>query len=165
MKLVDSITKKKTQLQWFREGDTNSKYFHSFVRGRRRRLFTHIIINEDKKFLQGHDTIVQVACDHFQQIFLCEGKIVKENMLECILKMVSHDKNEKLIISLTMKKLKEAVFAMSPTYSACPDGMNSYFFKKCWHIIKYDLFESHYCLLQWSNDPQLLLPLMYCLGA
>lgn len=37
-----------------------------------------------------------------------------------------------------MEKFKEVVFSMSPTSSAFPDGMNGYFFRKCWHIIKHD---------------------------
>ncbi|KAK4706319.1 hypothetical protein R3W88_034128 [Solanum pinnatisectum] len=41
LKLEDSILKQKTQLQWFKEGDANTKYFHSLIRGRRRRLFIH----------------------------------------------------------------------------------------------------------------------------
>ncbi|KAK4721510.1 hypothetical protein R3W88_011743 [Solanum pinnatisectum] len=31
MKLEDSILRQKTQLQWFKEGDSNSKYFHALI--------------------------------------------------------------------------------------------------------------------------------------
>ncbi|XP_049391508.1 uncharacterized protein LOC125855898 [Solanum stenotomum] len=41
LKLEDFILKQKTQLQWFKDGDTNSKYFHAIMRGRRRKLFIH----------------------------------------------------------------------------------------------------------------------------
>ncbi|KAG5599774.1 hypothetical protein H5410_031144 [Solanum commersonii] len=47
LKLEDSILKQKTQLQWFREGDSNTKYFHSLIRGRRRRLFIRRILKDD----------------------------------------------------------------------------------------------------------------------
>ena len=33
LKLEDNILKQKIQLQWFKDGDTNSKYFHSMIRG------------------------------------------------------------------------------------------------------------------------------------
>ena len=32
LKLDNNILKQKHQLQWFKEGDTNSKYFHSVIR-------------------------------------------------------------------------------------------------------------------------------------
>ncbi|KAK4707013.1 hypothetical protein R3W88_033427 [Solanum pinnatisectum] len=69
LKLEDSILKqkkKKKQLQWFKEGDANTKYFHSIMRGRRRRLFIHQLLTEDGEWIQGEETITKAACDHFQ---------------------------------------------------------------------------------------------------
>ena len=37
IKLEDTILKQKTHLEWSKEGDTISKYFHSMIRGRRRK--------------------------------------------------------------------------------------------------------------------------------
>ena len=62
--MKDNILKQKTQLQWFMAGDTNSKYFHSVIRGRRRRkLFIHKIVNENGDGIQGDDNIAQVSCE------------------------------------------------------------------------------------------------------
>ncbi|WMV50078.1 hypothetical protein MTR67_043463 [Solanum verrucosum] len=69
MKLEDSILKQKSQLHWFKEGDGNSKYFHALIRGRRRRLFVHKILNENDEWIQGDEQIAQTACDYFQHIF------------------------------------------------------------------------------------------------
>ena len=41
----------------------------------------------------------------------------------------------------SMDKLKEVVFSMNLNSAARPDGMNGYFYQKCWHIIKNDLME------------------------
>ncbi|XP_049347584.1 uncharacterized protein LOC125812144 [Solanum verrucosum] len=53
IKLEASILKQKTQLQWFKEGNTNSKYFHSIMRGRRRKLFIHNICTAKDAWIQG----------------------------------------------------------------------------------------------------------------
>lgn len=53
LRLEESILKQKTQLQWFREGDANSKYFHALMRGRRRRLHIHKICKENEEWVQG----------------------------------------------------------------------------------------------------------------
>ena len=62
MKLETSILKPKTQLQWFKEGDTNSKYFHSLIRGRRRKLFIHRICTDEDTWIQGDENIAKEAC-------------------------------------------------------------------------------------------------------
>lgn len=66
LKMEDAILKKKSQLQWFKESDLNSKYFHALIRGRRKKLYIHIIQDEEGTWFQGDENIVKVACSHFQ---------------------------------------------------------------------------------------------------
>ncbi|OIT07895.1 hypothetical protein A4A49_63152, partial [Nicotiana attenuata] len=69
LKTEEAILKQKTQLQWFKEGDANSKYFHSLIRGRRRKLYIHKIKNEDGEWITGDEAIGEAACEHFQNLF------------------------------------------------------------------------------------------------
>ncbi|XP_015160335.1 uncharacterized protein [Solanum tuberosum] len=139
LKIEDSILKQKTQLQWFKEGDCNTKYFHSLVRGRKKRLFIHKITREDEVWIQGDDVIAEAACDHFQKIFTGDNKLINEGALDCIPLMVNQEKNDSLTALPNLEELKEVVFSMNPNSAAGPDGMNGYFFQKCWHMIKHDL--------------------------
>ncbi|KAG5585843.1 hypothetical protein H5410_046277 [Solanum commersonii] len=40
-----------------------------------------------------------------------------------------------------LEELKKVIFSMNPNSAAGPDGMNGYFFQKCWNIIKHDLLD------------------------
>ncbi|KAK6791450.1 hypothetical protein RDI58_010531 [Solanum bulbocastanum] len=139
MKLEDSILKQKSQLHWFKEGDANSKYFHALIRGRRRRLFIHKILKDDDEWIQGDEHIAQAACEYFQDIFTGEEKLIDETYMKYIPRMVNKDQNDRLKALPSMYELKEAVYSMNPNSAAGPDGMNGYFFQKCWDIIKKDL--------------------------
>ncbi|KAG5585847.1 hypothetical protein H5410_046281 [Solanum commersonii] len=141
--MEDSILKQKTQLQWFKEGDVNTNYFYSLINGRRRRLFIHKLISEDREWMQGDDNIVEAAW---------EDKAINENAIKYIPRMVNQEKNNNLITMPTLEELNEMVFSMIPNSAAGPDGMNGYFFQKCWHIIKKDLFGDAPSILLWSND-------------
>ena len=141
LKLEDTILKQKTQLQWFKDGDTNSKYFHSIIRGRRRKLFIHKIVTKEGDWIQGENNIAHEVCEHFKTIFIGENKYIEEQHLECIPKMVNQDHNTQLTELPDMDELKKVVFSMNPNSAAGPDGMNGYFFQKCWNIIKNDLIE------------------------
>ncbi|OIT01307.1 hypothetical protein A4A49_02540 [Nicotiana attenuata] len=44
---LEEVVKQKTQLQRFKDGDANSKYFHSLIRGRRRKLYIYKTKDED----------------------------------------------------------------------------------------------------------------------
>ncbi|XP_055824484.1 uncharacterized protein LOC129893019 [Solanum dulcamara] len=140
LKLEDSMLKQKTQLQWFKEGDKNSKYFHAIIRGRRRKLFIHRIQNDEGNWLQGDDDIARAACDHFQNIFTGEDTHIQEDALQCIPKLVTDDQNRDLQALPNLEELRTVVFSMNPNSAAGPDGMNGKFFQECWEIIKEDLF-------------------------
>ena len=84
-------------------------------------------------------TTLLKACEHFKEIFSGEEKCINEHTLECIPRIISQDKNTQLKNRPSMDELREVIFTMNPYSAAGPDGMNGYFFQKCWHIIKNDL--------------------------
>lgn len=106
LKLKESILKQKTQLQWFREGDANSKYFHALMRGRRRRLFIHKISNDPGDWIQKDENIAKTTCDHFKDIFSGKEKRVNKEVLNCIPRMVKIDQNRMLQVMPTIEELK-----------------------------------------------------------
>lgn len=69
MKLEESILKQKTQLQWFKEGDAKSKYFHALMRGRKRKLLIHKICTDSDEWIQEDEEIAKTICNNFQLIF------------------------------------------------------------------------------------------------
>lgn len=47
LKCEQSLLKKKANIRWLEDGDSNSKYFHAIINDRRRRLTLHRIKNQD----------------------------------------------------------------------------------------------------------------------
>ncbi|KAG5615000.1 hypothetical protein H5410_014824 [Solanum commersonii] len=121
------------------EGDSNSKYFHALIRGRRRRLFIHKLLNDNAKWIQDDEHIAKAACEHFQNIFTGEDKFIDEVPINCIPRLVNQEHNDRMKELPTMEELKEVVYSMNPNSAAGPDGMNGCFFQKCWSIIKIEL--------------------------
>ncbi|XP_055800396.1 uncharacterized protein LOC129869819 [Solanum dulcamara] len=90
---------------------------------------------------QGDDNIASAACAHFERIFTAEEKQINEDVIKCILKIVTDQQNELLHSIPTKEELKEVVFSMSLTLAAGPDGMSGKFFQSCWDIISDDLLK------------------------
>ena len=142
MKLEASILKQKTQLQWFKEGDTNSKYFHSLIRGRRRKLFIHRICTDEDTWIQGDENIAKEACMYFQNIFTEKSDKISEEVLNCIPRMVTDEQNQLLQQMPNMQELKKVVFSMNPNSAPGPDGFGGKFYQSCWDIIKEDVLKA-----------------------
>lgn len=54
-------------MRWFSQGDRNSKYFHSYVKGKRRRLFLHEIHNDPDEVIRGNSDIGNEAVSFFSK--------------------------------------------------------------------------------------------------
>ncbi|XP_049348976.1 uncharacterized protein LOC125813531 [Solanum verrucosum] len=162
LKLEESILKQKTQLQWFKEGDANTKYFHALMRGRRRRLFIHKICTGNDVWVQGDEQIAQATCDYFQEMFTGHNRRIDGRILQYLPTLVTPEQNQKLQEMPTLEELKQVVFAMNPNSAPGPDGIGGKFYQACWNIIKEDLlavvqhffcghimpkFMSHACLV------------------
>ncbi|WMV32838.1 hypothetical protein MTR67_026223 [Solanum verrucosum] len=148
LKMEESILKQNTQLQWFKDGDANTKYFHALMRGRRRRLFLHKICTENEVWIQGEEHIAQVACDYYQQMFIGHTKRIDERVLQLIPTAVTLEQNEMLQAMPSIEELRQVVFAMNPNSDAGPDGIGGKFYQACWSIIKEDLLaavQSFFC--------------------
>ena len=79
--------------------------------------------------------------------------------------MVIQDLNDSLKSIPTIDELKEVIFSMNPTSAPGIDGMNVFFFQKCWNIIKNDLLaviNAFFCCQvlpkYFSHACQILLP-------
>ncbi|XP_016477581.2 uncharacterized protein LOC107799029 [Nicotiana tabacum] len=68
LKHEEEVLKQKTQLQWFKEGNANSSYFHSLIRGRRKKIFIHKIKDKEGDWIQGDEAIEEAACDYFEEL-------------------------------------------------------------------------------------------------
>ena len=127
MKLETSILKQKTQLQSFKEGETNYKYFHSIMRGRRRKFFIHKICSDDNIWVQGDENIAKEACSYFQNIFTGRTNRINEETLNCIPRMVIDEQNQSLQQIPSMEELTHVVFSMNPNSALRPDGFGGKF--------------------------------------
>lgn len=56
-------------------------------------------------------------------------------MLEVIPTLISQEDNTHMTILSTEEEVKEAVFQLSGSSSAGPDGFTGYFFQVCWDIV------------------------------
>ncbi|XP_059292005.1 uncharacterized protein LOC132045444 [Lycium ferocissimum] len=67
LNLQDNLLKQKTRLTWFKDGDKNTKYFHSVLRNKRRRLQIQRIKNHKGRWIQGEEKIAKAAIRHFKK--------------------------------------------------------------------------------------------------
>ncbi|KAH0742162.1 hypothetical protein KY290_035205 [Solanum tuberosum] len=126
LKMEESVLKQKTQLQWFKDDDANTKFFHALMRGRRRRLFLHKVCTANEVWIQGEEHIDQAACEYYQQMFTGPTDRIDEIILQFIPTAVTLEHNEMLQAMHNIEELRQVVFSMNQNSVAGPDGIGAY---------------------------------------
>ncbi|VFQ88475.1 unnamed protein product [Cuscuta campestris] len=131
--------KQKAHIRWMEKGDNHSKFFHTFVIGRRAKLTISQI-----KFRSGHTlmdaaNIKVEAVYFFTQTFSQSSIVNPHDSLKFTPHLINAEDNELITRLPSMDEVKQAVWDLDPHSTCGPDGFNGEFFRKTWYILGKDL--------------------------
>ena len=132
-----TITWQQSRSRWLKDGDANSKYFHSMLSSRRRRnSIVSLMVNGN--LVEGVQPIRNAFFSHFQEHFAAQNilRLGAENLL---FKQLSYAEGRSLILPFTEAEVKVAVWDCDSFKSPGPDGVNIGFIKDFWEDIKGDV--------------------------
>ncbi|VFQ90505.1 unnamed protein product [Cuscuta campestris] len=131
--------KQKAQVRWMEKGDSNSKFFHSFVKGRRAKLTISQIKTRLGHTLKDAPSIKAEAVSFFSQTFSHANINDPQEILKFLPQVISEEDNTFITRLPSMEEVKHAVWELDPHSTCGPDGFNGEFFRKTWHILGKDL--------------------------
>ncbi|VFQ98696.1 unnamed protein product [Cuscuta campestris] len=133
--------RQKAQIRWLDKGDSNTKLFQAFAKGKRKKLQISHIIDGNGKGLNNMDDIKQEAIRHFQNQFQAPATSIPDlgNILPFIPPLISNEDNLFLTKLPDLAEVKATVWDLDPDSASGPDGFNGNFFRACWDIIQQDV--------------------------
>ncbi|XP_019242574.1 PREDICTED: uncharacterized protein LOC109222709 [Nicotiana attenuata] len=129
--LEEEFWKQKAGMNWFQDGDRNTKFFHAQVNGRRKRLQLKRIQNSEGIWLEDSTEIAEEAVEFFQKQFQEDTVPTDFRILEHVPSMVDSSQNAKLIQQPTEQEIKLAVMGLNGDSAGGPDGFTGAFFQSC----------------------------------
>eukprot|EP00253_Pinus_taeda_P033211 PITA_33211 len=141
-KQEEMLWNQKSQIQWLKEGDKNSKFFHKAMLNHRQdnKLF-YLKDNEGNRVTQ-QDEIEQLLVEHFK-IILSEPNVNQSEDIDKIChhipKKVSIDQNLALLRIITKEELEETINKMSKNKASGPNGFTIEFYQATWSFMGNDL--------------------------
>ncbi|XP_019251288.1 PREDICTED: uncharacterized protein LOC109230219 [Nicotiana attenuata] len=126
-------------MQWFRDSDRNTKYFHAQVRGKRKRPLLSRILDNNGNWLDSQKDMAREAVEFFQAQFIEDRVPTNFDIIQYVPKLVSIEHNELLWQEPTMEEVKATVFGLNGDSASGPDGFTGHFYQASWDIIGEDL--------------------------
>ncbi|KAL3839206.1 hypothetical protein ACJIZ3_023797 [Penstemon smallii] len=147
----EKMWQQRAKAHLMREGDRNTRYFHSRASGRQKKNEIRGIRKEDGSWCKTEPEIEKVIVDYFSDIFTSSqpSEFELDLVLRALRSRVSFEDNQYLLQPYTADEVTQALFSMYPLKSPGPDGFPPLFFQKYWCLIRNDVTK---WVLDFLND-------------
>ncbi|CAH1443602.1 unnamed protein product [Lactuca virosa] len=131
----EKILKQRAKVQWLKEGDCKSAYFHKVVKGNINRNKVETIMDNDGKWKESDEAFKQIV-KYFNDFLgvdrnvrpIISPKDLFENKL-------THVQALNMVKEITCDEIKAALFDIDEDKALGSDGYTSKFFKGAWVIV------------------------------
>ncbi|KAM1498581.1 hypothetical protein ACFX10_021399 [Malus domestica] len=135
----ESVWQQKSRVQWLKDGDTNTKFFHQSTIQRRRRNQVISLKNGQGNWVDTPGQIRRLIDNHFVELFTSSGNREWGDMLDCVTLKVSEEMNVALTATVSVEEIKTAAMKMGGLKAPGPDGFQGIFYQSQWDIIASDV--------------------------
>ncbi|XP_027170444.1 uncharacterized protein LOC113770234 [Coffea eugenioides] len=138
----EGFWRQKARVKWLKDGDKNSKYFHSIVAERRAKSIIHRIKNDQGEWISDEGQVSAIGVEFFKSLLSEETAGGSWSILDVIPKVVSDVQNADLERFPSHEEVREVVFKMDGESAGGPDGFTGTFFTFAWEVVGNDLCEA-----------------------
>jgi hypothetical protein len=136
-KLQASMQWQKSRVQWLKEGDANTKFFHGIMKSRKRRNSIGSFV-VDGRLVEEVSEVRQLVFNHFSNHYR-RTRNNHVDISDLCFKSLSVEEGAELTKPFLLEEIKKAIWDCDSFKSPGPDGVNLGFFKDFWEVLKIDL--------------------------
>jgi hypothetical protein len=128
--------------QWILQGDANTKFFHAFANGRKRKCAIHSL-SSDHGVITGKEAIQEHIYSFYRNLMGAEEpKLIGiRSDLWPLEQRVSFQENAEMLRTFTSEELDFVLHETKTDTAPGPDGLPVLFYKKFWPLIKKEILE------------------------
>jgi len=134
------ILRQKAHLRWLKQGDLNTKYFHSVIKWRRVRNGLYGLRNKGQWY-EEQSVVKEKVRDFYEQRF-SEDDSQRVRLDNARFNSISDEDNVLLVGRISEEEVKRAMWICDSDKSPGPYGFNFGFIKFCWEEIKDDIIRA-----------------------
>jgi hypothetical protein len=129
----------RSRINWLREGDRNTKYFHHKVMWIAKKNRIRKLKRDDDSWCSNEEVMQGIAASYFENLFRKDTYIDPTVIVELFEPKVTSDLNFELCKPYSPEEIADALFQIGPLTSSGPDGLHARFFQRNWLLLREDI--------------------------
>jgi hypothetical protein len=132
----------RSRIDWLREGDRNTKFFHhkAVWRARKNKIMK---LCDDNGIVNTVPTDMQrMATSYFKFMYTRDPSIDHEGITDLVQHKVTQDMNELLCKDFSNEEISDALFQIGPIKAPGPAGFPARFYQRNWGLMKADIISA-----------------------
>ena len=134
--------RQRSKVLWLKDGDRNTRFFHSKASQRRRRNYITQLHDASGRWCTQQAQVNATIVDFYQNLFTSANPSNFEEVVDLIPQVVTTEMNEKLVAEFTIEEVEVALKQMAPLIAPGPDGMPPLFYQNYWSLLGSDVSHS-----------------------
>ena len=147
---------------WLKEGDSNTRYFHSLASSKQKHNQIRKLNDADGNEVSDKEGLRNLAKTYFEGLFAASTEEVSYGELP-IVHVTSVEENSGLVARFLLEEFTGAVSQMFPDKAPGPDGLNPGFYQHFWNLLGPEVFQSATGWLENLSFPSNLNDTLLCL--
>jgi hypothetical protein len=123
------------KVEWLRNGDKNSKFFHACVRERQNRNFIEQIYDGAGRMCTTQEDIEKAFVNYFEDLFTLTCPLNIEKCTNAILGKITMEMNAHLEAPFVEDEIQATLSQMAPLKALGPNGFTAKFYQQNWPIV------------------------------
>lgn len=134
------MLKQKARLKWEIQGDTNSKFYHQFIKFKNRKNQIHGIWDSDV-WISNPEKVKAIFRMHFIKLFSAGSTNYNLSSNSLCPKKLKEEESLFMIAPFTELEIEKAISVLGSSKAPGPDGLNGAFIKMAWPHLKVEYME------------------------
>ena len=143
----------RAKVQWLKDGDRNTRFFHSKASQRRRKNYIKGLYDNEGQWCTNPSRMEEIVLEFYQALFTSQNPENFDEILAQIPRVVTDDMNNDLMAEFQKEEVETALKQMAPLKSPGPDGMPPIFYQHYWSLVGNDVVDDILYLLNSGNLP------------
>jgi hypothetical protein len=157
LKQEEILWRQKSRVQWLKEGEKNTKFFHRSMIHRRFINRITKLENAQGNTLLSHQDITQELTGYYKDLLSEPPEDRAEAIRRVttnILTLITQEQNEALMTPISQAEVDQAIQELPTGKAPGPDGFTTDFFHSCWPMLREEVWQ----LVEESRSSGKVLP-------